>query len=408
MSDGAQQNLRVAVLFDNFGPYHIARLTAAARTVALTAIEVAARSYEYAWEPAETQAFTRVTLFASGVSEDRSHREVSHAVIAALDAARPQVVAVPGWSDRAGLIALGWAHRNRVPAIVMSASNLIDRRRHFLTEFVKRQIVSLFSAGIVGGTLGAEYLTALGMPRERIATGYDVVDNDHFATGAARAAADPDVRARLGLPERFFLCSARFVKKKNLPALVDAYAEYRAGAGGAAWSLVIAGDGPLRAEVEERIAALGLGGQVLLPGFVQYDALPRYYGLASAFVLPSAIEQWGLVVNEAMASGLPVIVSARCGCALDLVVKGGNGFTVDPKDSAELAARMGEIAAAGTAERMGAESRAIIARWTPDLFARELRRLAEIAYSHPRRRGSALGMSFVSLWPTVGQAISRR
>ncbi|MDO7840920.1 glycosyltransferase [Sphingomonas immobilis] len=408
MSDGVQQKLRVAILFDNFGPYHIARLAAAAQTVDVIAIEVAARSYEYAWEPAETEAFRRVTLFPAGVSEERSNREMAQAVIAALDGARPQVLAVPGWSDRAGLVALGWARRNKVPAIVMSASNLIDRRRHFVTEFVKRRIVSLFSAGIVGGTLGADYLSALGMPRDRIASGYDVVDNDHFEQGSKAALADPVLRAGLGLPERYFLCSARFVKKKNLPGLIDAYAQYRAGVGASAWSLVVIGDGPLRPELEERISALGLDRHVLLPGFIQYGDLPKYYGLASAFILPSAIEQWGLVVNEAMASGLPVIVSARCGCAPDLIVEGANGFKVDPADRAMLASRMASIATGETAQSMGVESRAIIARWTPQLFADELRRLAEIAYSRPRRRGSVLGTFFVSLWPTVGRAISRR
>ena len=69
-----------------------------------------------------------------------------------------------------------------------------------------------------------------------------------------------------------------------------------------------------------------------MPGFKQYDELPIYYGLAGAFIHASTTEQWGLVVNEAMAAGLPVIVSERCGCAPDLVENGRNGFTFDPYD----------------------------------------------------------------------------
>ena len=79
-----------------------------------------------------------------------------------------------------------------------------------------------------------------------------------------------------------------------------------------------------------------------LPGFKPYDELPVYYALANAFVHASTTEQWGLVVNEAIASGLPVIVSNRCGCAPELV--NGNGFTFDPTNEHELTARLLEMA----------------------------------------------------------------
>ena len=88
-----------------------------------------------------------------------------------------------------------------------------------------------------------------------------------------------------------------------------------------------------------------LAGDVILAGFKQYDELPAYYGLASAFVHASTTEQWGLVVNEAMASGLPVLVSDRCGCAPDLVEDGVNGFTFDPYDVEALAGLMQRVAA---------------------------------------------------------------
>src|SRR5207244_4064698 len=103
---------------------------------------------------------------------------------------------------------------------------------------------------------------------------------------------------------------------KNLPRLLEAFAGYRRLAGDAAWELVLLGDGPLRPELVALLKDLELDGHVLLPGFKQYDELPAYYGLAGAFIHASTTEQWGLVVNEAMASGLPVLVSDRCGCAL--------------------------------------------------------------------------------------------
>ncbi len=98
-----------------------------------------------------------------------------------------------------------------------------------------------------------------------------------------------------------------------------------------------------------------------------------YYALASVFVHPSTSEQWGLVVNEAMASGLPVIVSDRCGCAEDLVRPGVNGCTFAPQDSTALAGLMRRMSDGSRDLRaMGQASRDIIARWSPELFAESI------------------------------------
>src|SRR5215475_6180738 len=99
----------------------------------------------------------------------------------------------------------------------------------------------------------------------------------------------------------------------------------------------------------EKLSTLNLNEYVHLPGFRHYDELPVYYALANAFVHASTIEQWGLVVNEAIASGLPVIVSNRCGCAPELV--NGNGFTFDPSSEHELTARLLEMASLADEER---------------------------------------------------------
>ena len=107
-----------------------------------------------------------------------------------------------------------------------------------------------------------------------------------------------------------------------------------------------------------------------MPGFVQYPDLPRWYAEASCFVHASLIEPWGLVVNEAMAAGLPVIVSRTCGCAADLVQEGVNGWTFDPTDKLGLAELMRRISASPEqAKLMGESSRRIIRDWGTERFA---------------------------------------
>jgi len=143
------------------------------------------------------------------------------------------------------------------------------------------------------------------------------------------------------------------------------------------------GDGPRRTALEAQVARLDLGGHVRFPGFCQYDELPAYYGLADALVLASTHEQWGLVVNEAMAAGLPVLVSERCGCAPDLVVEGETGYTFDPYDEAAIADAVGRLPEDEVRRQMGASSRERIQAWTPATFAQNLGAAAERAQAVP-------------------------
>jgi glycosyltransferase involved in cell wall biosynthesis len=130
----------------------------------------------------------------------------------------------------------------------------------------------------------------------------------------------------------------------------------------------------------------GLNDVVHLPGFRQYADLPAYYGLAGAFVHASTIEQWGLVVNEAMAAGLPVVVSRGCGCADELVVPGRNGYTFDPLDPSELTRCLLHVASDRCNRQvMANEGRVIIADWTPDRFATGLSQAVDLAIATPRR-----------------------
>src|SRR4030095_6201056 len=140
----------------------------------------------------------------------------------------PAVALIPGWATPASLIALEWCLRNQRPAVVMSESNAFDEKRYAFAELIKRIVVSLFSAGLAGGQLQKEYLIALGLPRNRVFTGYDVVDNDYFRQNGEEVRSQAsEARRTYALPENYFLASARFVPKKNLLTLIRAYARYR-------------------------------------------------------------------------------------------------------------------------------------------------------------------------------------
>lgn len=378
--------LRLAVLFHRLGPYHIARLGVLGQKVKLRVIEFTGVDPFYAWRPvAHGGSFERTTLFPNSDVTKCPKGEVARAIAVALEDFRPDVVALNGWSDRRALAALAWCVRHRVPAVMMSDSTAADARRAAATEFLKQRLIRLCSSGLVAGSRHTDYIVTLGMPRERTFTGFDIVDNEYFRLGAAVARqARAKVRERLSLPAHYFLTSCRFVAQKNLSGLLQSYARYQKLRGDDAWHLVILGDGPLLGQLQHEVHALGLAARVHMPGFVQYDELPDYYGLAHVFLLASTVEPWGLVVNEAMAAGLPVLVSKHCGCTPDLIKDGISGFTFDPYDTDGLARLMVQMGSESCDRAgMGRASQTIINRWTPETFAQGMLKAAEAAMTSP-------------------------
>jgi 1,2-diacylglycerol 3-alpha-glucosyltransferase len=355
----------------------------------------------YKWNlVAGEYGFSRHILFPDIAAESQSASKILATVHRMLDQLRPAVVAIPGWSDRCALAALDWCTRNESATIMMSDSTSWDELRKPWKELFKRRLLRLCAAGFAAGQNHVDYLAQLEMPRDHIFLGYDVVDNEYFSAKAEEIRTQKsEIRNKLELPEKYFLASARFVEKKNLLRLIEAYARYRLLAEknengnhrSEVWSLVVLGDGPLKPEILRLISELHLENHVFLPGFKQYEELPAYFALAEVFIQASTTEQWGLVVNEAMASGLPVLVSNRCGCAADLVSEAVNGFTFDPFDVGKIAELMSKISVSNfPLSTFGLESQRLISSWSPECFAAGLHAAAKFAVEHPPKRAGWL------------------
>src|SRR5690606_28536178 len=307
------------VQWPRFGPYHLARLDATAarpraRGVRRVGRETASRDDQCAWrEERRATDFERVTLLPGATFEETPPARLHAAMTEALDRIRPDAVGIHSYAWPDARAALAWCRRHRRGAVLMFDSNADDGVRRGWREWIKRRIVSQYDAGLIAGTRQARYAVRLGLPEDAVFLGYDVVDNDFFRDQAEAARHDPASRALPGLddPTPFFLASNRFLIRKNLPLLLRAYHGFRRRMeqdGLAPWRLVMLGDGPLREELERIVAENAIGG-VTFAGFRQIDEIPAYYAHASAVVHPSEVDQWALVVNEAMATGLPVVVS---------------------------------------------------------------------------------------------------
>ena len=455
------------------------------------ALEIAGADATYEWEQESGGGgqWERVTIFPDRVFERIPAGEMKRGIVRELDRLRPDAVAIAGWGTVDARACLDWCKKNDAKAIVMSETRAADGRRVWWKEWVKSRIVRRFDAALCGGESHKRYLVQLGMPEERIACGYNVVDNQFFRKtiyGECQEQGDLTTIERGGRCEKeqpkvgpkgegvgttesksteleagaclsgqagdafsnpsaselvwdsetpshtrladasapshntkkllkltdqkvyagpYFLASNRFVERKNLGRLVEGYKTFQdlvfrlqGAEKTGVWPLVLLGDGELRGELEARCAELGLkiamgfphegagstegqnlklnsyklktpavGGCVVFAGFRQIGELRAFYAGAGAFVHPALEEPWGLVINEAMASGLPVLSSRNVGAAEELVQEGKTGFLFDPGDVNSIAESLFKMFSMSEAVRrkMGLEAREILERKVP-------------------------------------------
>jgi 1,2-diacylglycerol 3-alpha-glucosyltransferase len=377
--------MKIAIIFINIGHYHYARLEAAQTAATMRGwkvqgVQLTAHTLRHPWGrlkdgaqlPIVTIDQTSRTVTPRGDIPRVSKQDVQNC----LDAIDPDVVFLPGWSFDLCRKCLAWCRRRQVPAVLMSESKYDDEPRWWLKERLKSWLfVRHFAAAIVGGERHRQYAASLGIRPEAIFLGYDIIDNDYFIRGADVARSHSD-KVRIAIPaipiRPYFIAATRLVARKNVRRLIRAFHQYRrkVPVGTQPWDLVICGNGPELGDVRAEITKLGLEESVHIPGFISYSDMPAWYGLASAFVHPALHEQWGLVLNEASASGLPLIVSSTVGAGHDLVLDGRNGVLVNPQDDDDIAAKLTLVSLKDESElrAMGGMSRTLVRRFSPDSF----------------------------------------
>ena len=289
---------------------------------------------------------------------------------AALQRAAPDIILCGGYNYPASWLAMRWAGRNRTPFVLWVESTEQDfRSRNRMIEFLKTKFLRCCSAFVVPGKASFQYVKSFGAREDKIFTAPNAVDTDLFVRRAFAVRQDA-VRQRqaLQLPPHFFLFVGRLIREKGVFDLLEAYGkltpELRATIG-----LVLVGEGTAHADLNRRAMQIKPG-RVQCTGFVHREQLASYYALAEVFVLPSHTDPWGLVVNEAMACGLPVISSDAAGCTQDLVEDNWNGRVVRRGDVAQLASAMEELGREPALRaQMGNHSQERILRYSPEACA---------------------------------------
>ncbi|MFD2569439.1 glycosyltransferase family 4 protein [Spirosoma soli] len=324
----------------------------------------AAPAYQYNYE-----------LLFDRFAEDIGVVERTRALLQRAKAYKPDVINLTGYYDPAQLMLLVWAKRRGIRVIIQNESTVADHERGGWKERLKRWIFSQCDGFFCFGSSSADYLIQLGVRPEQILLRKSAVDNNALLSAYQRALPTRLAQQKaLGLCANNFVFVGRLIDFKNLPSLINAFAEARRQSiESAGWGLIMLGDGPQYDALIRQVANLNLSDWVkILPGRPWFK-VPDVLALANVLVLPSRSEPWGLVVNEAMACGMPVLVSNRCGCVQDLVHDGQNGLVFDPDQPAQLTRSLlrfmqNEVNAA----QMGQLSQRIIAPYAPEMVAQEM------------------------------------
>ncbi len=279
------------------------------------------------------------------------------------------LIVLSGWIEPTFLLLWLLAHLKRTRVAFWIESTLHDAPRDTLKESFKRLLLRGAVGAVTAGTHSAAYCESLGMPRNKIFIAPNAADSAYFGAQAQILAPQREqLRAELNLQGVVILFVGRMVDAfKNVATLLAAQRELEQKNLDA--QLVLIGEGADRARYESLVQEWNLH-NVRFVNFMAHDALCRYYAAADIFVLPSRVEPWGFVLNEAMEFSLPLVVSNRVGAVPDLVCPNENGFLISPDDALGLATALETLVRdAPLRARMGARSREIIARHTPDAWA---------------------------------------
>lgn len=325
---------RVVFAWENLGPTHFDRLRAASDDpdLAVAAIEFFGTSLVYDWDSSGFRGLRRTTLYPQGRSARRPGLWLR--LIRAILKERPQAVFLCHYNYPHVFIVAVMLKLLGIPVFAMIDSKFDDMPRRLWLEGLKAILLAPYDGALAGSRRSAEYLRFLGLRKRPVVEGFDCLD-------VARLKALTQGRGSGRRPHaaRDFLVVARLIREKNLELALRAFAQWRQSAAHPR-RLRILGGGPLELPLKALADELGIADAVDFCGPAEPREVAEAMQDGLALLFPSIQETYGFVVIEALAQGLPVLISTVPGAVDGLIDNGVNGWVVDPYRPAGLAAAM--------------------------------------------------------------------
>lgn len=324
---------KVVFAWENLGPSHCDRLLACNADPGLepVAIELFAASTVYDWGDSGCEGLKRHTLLPRRTG--RHWLSLFRALLKTIRHERPDAVFLCHYNELGVFFCALALRLGGVPVFAMFDSKYDDMPRWLPKERLKSLMLLPYSGALAGSRRSVEYLRFLGLRKQPIVEGFDSLDI------ARLQALIPAGERSPAHHERDFLVVARLIREKNLELVLHGYALWTQRARHAR-RLRILGSGPLEASLKGLADGLGIADRVDFEGSAGPEAVARAMRGGLALLFPSVQETFGFVVIEALAQGLPVLISPVPGAVDGLIDDGANGWVIDPHSPEALADAM--------------------------------------------------------------------
>lgn len=311
----------------------------------------------------------KIHNYPYGVLYDKSFEETStiekiRGVYRVLKREKPTHVLVFGINDVSFLFVILWAKLFGKKLIITANTTEFDKERSKITTILKSYILNCADKVLCYGNLHRKYLLSLGLKPNKIGIRIQATNNQ-FIRNKLKEAHNLSF-SPISKYGDYLLFVGRLIPEKNLEFLLRVFNKVDN-----QLNLVIIGDGILKEKLNELNNQLK-NKNVFFVGPMKLDDIVLYYKDAKALVLPSVSETWGLVANEAMLCKLPILVSSHCGCSLDLIKEGVNGYIFDPYNEEYLVDILNNFPNDNELKKMGLESEKIINSYTTKIAADQM------------------------------------
>jgi glycosyltransferase involved in cell wall biosynthesis len=384
--------LRVLILHNDLRVYWKRRLTflrgfLKSRDIDLYVIELFGKGSPYAFDPYDNKEVWWNCLFPDNKDNELSKSKIKDVLFAKLADINPDVIVAGSIVFYSGALGLRWAKNNNKKFIMFDDAKPSNVKRNAVVQRVKDAITNQIDAlWLPSKNYEEEYASLYSKESIHFFYGYNCIDNDLFK-----------FKQQKRFDNRKIICVARLVPIKNLTNLLMAWKTVEDESDRD--TLVILGDGTLSVELVALRDELGLK-RVEFVGAIPNDLIPKYLFDSDAFILPSWSESWGLVVNEAMAAGLPVLLSNKVNAAETLLVDGINGYSFSPADVKVMSEKIVQFIQLPTElkEKMSANSLEIINTLSYENMGNELLKTLLLLKSMPVKKKSFIANLLINLW----------
>lgn len=389
--------MRIVALHTDFRIYWPARLKALkdflySKGHTLDIIEIAGKGshYEFA-EKEDSSSLPWHILFPESRPEDLSGSRIKPLLFKKLNAIRPDVIIAGAIAFPSGALAVAWGQKNKARVIIFDDAKTEAVRRNGLTNFIKRAVYQGVDAMLYPAPDWIPTGQFWGFSEEQLFYGVDVVDNAFWEKKRDNCPIDGD----------FMVAVGRQIPKKGFITLLQAYSLYLKTTKATAYKLVLIGDGPEHQALVDYIQENKLDKHVQRIPFLSQEELAEIYQRAKCLICSSNNQEtWGLVINEAMACGCPIIASNECGATHTLVQDGINGFRFSYGDIKELSDKIAALHQLDTKSHLAMcqASKIIIADWGLERFCQGCYDAILYATNHKKRKASLLQRTIISIW----------